>query len=282
MAQGMSYRLRGPTCLSFSGGRTSAYMLRQVLNNNTAADLAENLVVCFANTGKEAEATLRFVHECGQRWGVLIHWIEYDPDAGGFEFVNFETAHRLGEPFRRLIERRGYLPNPVTRFCTSELKIRPMHKALKALRPEWTDWDQFIGIRADEPRRVAKIRARGRSTESKHETMCMPMAEAGEGLQDVARFWDSQPFGLELQTERGRTLLGNCDLCFLKPLGQRLSIITAEPQRAVWWAAMETKIKATFRKDEPSYSAVLGFSQAQRDLFAEADESEGLPCFCGE
>lgn len=29
------YKLSGTTVVSFSGGRTSAYMLRQVLDNNT-------------------------------------------------------------------------------------------------------------------------------------------------------------------------------------------------------------------------------------------------------
>lgn len=48
------YKLSGPTVVSFSGGRTSAYMLWQVLENNE--DLSD-LVVTFANTGKEHPAT---------------------------------------------------------------------------------------------------------------------------------------------------------------------------------------------------------------------------------
>ena len=44
------YRLRGPTCLSFSGGRTSAFMLFMVLASNAPEDVAKWLVICFANT----------------------------------------------------------------------------------------------------------------------------------------------------------------------------------------------------------------------------------------
>ena len=62
------FKIDGPTCLSFSGGRTSAFMLRMVLLHNSAEDLARWLVVCFANTGKEEEATLRFVRACSERW----------------------------------------------------------------------------------------------------------------------------------------------------------------------------------------------------------------------
>lgn len=55
------YKLSGTTVVSFSGGRTSAYMLRQVLDNN---EDSSDLVITFANTGKEHPATLEFVRGC--------------------------------------------------------------------------------------------------------------------------------------------------------------------------------------------------------------------------
>lgn len=63
------YRLRGTTVVSFSGGRTSAYMLSQVMDSNTDLD---DLIITFANTGKEHPATLEFVRECAERWAVPI------------------------------------------------------------------------------------------------------------------------------------------------------------------------------------------------------------------
>src|SRR3546814_2499815 len=166
-----------------------------------------------------------------------------DPLAGipvhlaGFTLVDFDRASRQGEPFEALIRKRQYLPNPVARGCTTSLKIRPMHRYLRHLG--WTDWDQMIGIRADEQRRVAKIRARGHSTESTHETMCMPLADAGVTVRDVGAFWQAQAFDLDLLTVNGRTLEGNCDRGFLKPRGQRLVLIKARPEAAVWWIRME-------------------------------------------
>jgi hypothetical protein len=50
--------------VSFSGGRTSAYMLWRALQAY-GGKLPDDHVVAFANTGKEREETLRFVHECG-------------------------------------------------------------------------------------------------------------------------------------------------------------------------------------------------------------------------
>lgn len=68
------FRVTGPTCISFSGGRTSAYMLWRVLQSN--GGLPADAVVWFANTGLEAEETLAFVDKCASAWNVPIQWLE--------------------------------------------------------------------------------------------------------------------------------------------------------------------------------------------------------------
>lgn len=280
------FKITGPTCISFSGGRTSAYMLWRVLQSN--GGLPAEARVCFGNTGKEDERTLQFVDRCSREWGVPIDWVEYRDGDPGYALVDFASASRKGEPFEAIIRKRKYLPNPVTRFCTSELKIRPMHKRLRALG--WYDnggeWDQFIGIRADEQRRVAKIRARGTSTETVRESMCMPLADAGVTVQAVNAFWGEQPFNLELLTVNGRTLAGNCDLCFLKPPAQRLALIAEKPERATWWIRMESQgiaskpSGARFCKDGATYADMAKYVAEQRDMF-DPDE-EAIACFCGD
>ncbi len=280
------FKIDGPTCISFSGGRTSAYMLWRVLQSN--GGLPTDAVVAFANTGKEDEATLRFVRDCGQNWGVPITWVEYRNDEAGFAVVDFDTASRNGEPFEAIIRKRNYLPNPVTRFCTSELKIRVMHKWLRTMGWSTEDMpvDMMTGIRADEPRRVAKIRARGTTSESKHAWMVLPLADAGVTVQEVSEFWAQQLFDLELPTYNGRTLAGNCDLCFLKPTAQIASLIAEKPERAKFWVRIEEYAKSIqrdpqsqgirFRWDRPSYAAMLAFTQAQSDAFGYADD--GIEC----
>lgn len=289
------FKITGPTCISFSGGRTSAYMLWRVLQSH-GGKLPADAVVCFANTGKEDEATLRFVRDCSERWGVSINWLEYvahDDPAHRWKSVDFETASRDGEPLEAVIRQRNYLPNPVTRFCTSEAKIRVMHKWLRAnwQRLGWDDtdqeWDQMIGIRSDEQRRVAKIRARGHSTETVQETMRLPLADAGVTLAEIDAFWQSQPFRLELPTINGRTLAGNCDLCFLKAANQVQTLIAEKPERATWWIRMESLALASkpsgavFRSDRPTYAQMLENTEKQVD-FIGYDQEEALACFCGD
>lgn len=282
------YKLSGTTVVSFSGGRTSAYMLRQVLENNE--DLTD-LVVTFANTGKEHPATLEFVRECAERWSVPIVWLEFRDNEAGFQVVDFDSASRQGEPFEALIRKRKYLPNPVTRFCTIDLKIRIIHKYLRSLglSTEDSPVDMMTGIRADEPSRVVKIRHRKSTSESKWATMVMPLADAGIGVRDVTDFWADQPFDLMLTTINGRTLEGNCDLCFLKGAKQVYSIIASDRPKAEWWARMESSVVsggkftgdgAQFRSDRPSYQQMLDYSDTQFDMFADHDEA--IECFCGD
>ena len=274
------FKITGPTCISFSGGRTSAYMLWRVLQSN--GGLPSEARVLFCNTGKEEEATLQFVDRCSQEWGVPITWLEYR-DPALFEQVTFATASRKGEPFEAVIRQRGgYLPNRVARYCSSEMKTRTMHRYLKSLG--WEEWDTFIGIRADEPRRVAKFRANPHP-EYKGEEVHMPLAIEQVGSHHVADFWKASAFDLELPNINGKTMHGNCDLCYLKPASQILSLIQEKPERAIWWATVEQQAEAfagsaaRFRDDRPSYAEMAKFAERQQDMFAD---DEGIPCFCGD
>ncbi|MFN6301957.1 MAG: phosphoadenosine phosphosulfate reductase family protein [Aquidulcibacter sp.] len=276
------FKIDGPTCISFSGGRTSAYMLWRVLQAN--GGLPEEAKVCFANTGKEEEATLRFVDRCSKEWNVPITWVEYrdaEQTKDRFAVVTFETASRNGEPFEAIIRKRNYLPNPVSRFCTVEMKVRAIHRYLKSIG--WTEWDSMLGIRADEQRRLAKI---GNQDYGKHEEKIAPLGRVGVTKEMVGEFWRSQSFDLELPNMNGVTMHGNCDLCYLKGGAQILSLIQEKPERAIWWAKMEALALASapsgarFRTDRPSYAEMAKFAAEQRDMFDKNEEA--IACFCGD
>jgi 3'-phosphoadenosine 5'-phosphosulfate sulfotransferase (PAPS reductase)/FAD synthetase len=263
-------------------------MLWRFLQAN-GGKLPDGAIVCFANTGREEEETLRFVNAMSVNWGVPIQWIEYRRPKPYFELVTFETASRDGEPFAALIESKMYLPNPMMRFCTSELKIRPMFRWLRDTGRLGDGLDMMIGIRADEPRRVAKMRNTKNSESTKIENR-LPLAEAGVTVHGVGEFWKKQPFDLELSSFNGKTMAGNCDLCFLKPAAQIQSLIAEKPSRAVWWIAQEAKAKTLqndpaslgirFRFDRPSYTQMAAFAADQGDMFNQ--DEEAISCFCGD
>ena len=281
-----SYEIVDKTCISFSGGRTSAYMLHKVLQNG-GGQLPNEAKVIFCNTGKEEEATLRFVNECSKRWNVEITWLEFavQDNEKISKVVNFETASRKGEPFEAVINwYQPSLPNGRARYCSSQMKTRTMHRHLRSLG--WTDWDSFIGIRADEPRRVAKFRANPHP-ENKNETVCMPLVPNNVSSKEVGNFWNNQPFDLELPNINGKTMHGNCDLCMLKPKSQILSLITEKPDRALWWIKQEEEAAKRcagdgkfFAIDRPTYAQMYKYAAEQTDMF-DKDE-EAISCFCGD
>lgn len=273
------FAIAGPALLSFSGGRTSALMLYRVAaagHGPGAPALPAEVFALFANTGKEREQTLVFVRECGERWGVPVHWVERTP-GGGVREVDFASASRQGEPFAELIRERRFLPHPRARFCTTELKIRPMKQWMLARGFE--HWTNVVGLRADEPWRVANLSA----TEGKERwDYAFPLYTAGVRKTDVRAFWRAQPFDLQLEEWEG-----NCDLCYLKGQAKRRRIIADRPDLAEWWISRERETGGTFRADAPSYAALAEAERSQLRMEFSAPESaesadDLFDCVCSE
>lgn len=288
------FRIDGPAVISFSGGRTSGYMLWRILQAH-GGTLPDDVKVVFCNTGKERCETLDFVERCSCVWGVPVVWLEYryegaawpPPDGTGekrktpgrhtFAVVDYTTASRKGDPFEAVIVARGMLPNVIARFCTVEMKIRTQQRYLTSLG--WNEgWTACIGLRADEPQRVARLRGTNRHN---NEDPIAPLATAGVTLADVTAFWKSHPFDLALKPHEG-----NCDLCFLKGMGKVETIMRARPDLADWWVRMETVIEGgrcgtdRFRRDRPGYAALLELSKRPQIPGMEDDGPDELSIAC--
>lgn len=269
------YLIPGPALVSFSGGRTSAYMLRMILDAY-GGELPEDVHVVFANTGKEREETLRFVHDCATHWNVRVRWIERAGKTD-FEEVGFNSASRNGEPFARLIAEKKYLPNAVTRFCTSELKVRAMKAFM--LAQGFENWTNIVGLRHDEPGRVA----RSRVPNKERWTTALPLDDAKVTVRDVRAFWREQPFDLQLLPFEG-----NCDACFLKARPKLYEVERTAPGTLDWWIEQE-RIVAQIAKPsgarfvtEYSYTELRDTVRRQPDLFLGAfDFDPDMDAECG-
>lgn len=258
------YLIQGPALISFSGGRTSAYMLWNIIQAHGGA-LPQNVVVAFANTGKERPETLRFVHECGERWSVPIVWLEWriqpkqipgrktlgpwlakhDPAhtmvaEAGFERVGYNSASRAGEPFAALIALKQTTPNAMRRFCTEELKVAVIERYLLSL--DWTGWTNVVGLRRDEAKRVhRRWAAENAEGYTRPYQSAFPLFDAGASKAEVDEFWAEQPFDLDISSSDG-----NCDGCFLKSDKRLMWTERSQPGTLAWWAAQEVTGKGRF------------------------------------
>lgn len=275
------YRIAGPALISFSGGRTSAYMLKMIVDAH-GGTLPDDVHVTFANTGKEREETLRFVHDCATLWGIRVRWLEFRsrktslPIEQRFEEVGYNSASRSGEPFEALIRDKQYTPNAVMRWCTAELKVRVMKWFMQSLG--YKNWINVVGLRHDEQHRVAKSRKPNKEAW----TNALPLDDAKVSNRDVRAFWRQQDFDLQLLPFEG-----NCDGCFLKARPKLWEIERTCPGTLQWWSDMETLIRGQF-VTEYSYAELMRDVRRQPDLFAgglfdddpEMDAECGL--WCGE
>lgn len=209
--------------ISFSGGRTSAFMAKLIQEHPIYKDYQKLFV--YANTGKEAEATLEFIDKCDKEFNLNLVWVEADvvhekQKGTKYTITNFKDAKRKGEPFTEVVKKYG-LPSKLYRHCTRELKEIPIAKYARDILGK--DYVTAIGIRADEKHRLGNDPKK-----------VYPLAELGINEQIVRNFWDRQPFDLELKDYQG-----NCDLCFLKSVRKKLTIIKENPKVADWWLDLE-------------------------------------------
>ena len=268
-------KITGPACISFSGGRTSAFMLWLLLAAN-GGRLPPDVHVIFANTGKEHPGTLHFVWQCGEFWGVPIAFLEYDGRGGMRDFreVTYETASRDGQPFETAIQRKYALPNVAQRWCTQVLKVERIRAFMRSRGYE--TWSDYVGLRADEPARVAKRRAAA----DDEVTYELPLAAIGVTVEHVRDFWSRQSFDLEIPSDAG-----NCTLCFMKGTGTIRDAIARDPAEADWWIEQERRTGRQFLKNtsfrELRDSALVPIERLTgRELAIASNTDDARPCAC--
>ena len=223
--------------------------------------------------------TLDFIRDCETNWNVKVHWLEIDihnerPIYRTKE-VTYETASRKGEPFEALINRKKMLPNVVMRLCTQELKMNVMKRFMQ--QRGYKEWANVVGLRYDEPKRVAKQRKQNDSGKNKW-TSLVPLYDNKVMVNDVGNFWANNDFDLMLPNNQGKTLAGNCDLCFLKGTRTLIILIKEKPELADWWIKEEQKTTATFNKDR-SYKDLVKMARLDAKQIKMFDD-DARSCFC--
>jgi len=276
------FRIIGPALISFSGGRTSAFMLLCIIVAH-GGTLPDDVHVCFANTGKEREETLRFVHECATRWNVRVRWLEFVTDrkrggpASQFEEVGYNSASRNGEPLDRLIALHNAIFSTISgRWCTHSAKVETLHAFMAAQGYKGGEYIEVLGFRADERDRVYEMPRKPKNLRCR---FAFPLARAGVRKGDVTRWWSAQPFDLGLQPGTG-----NCDHCPFLTDKARIARARLRPEGLDWWKLHEMDKKFNFGR--------LSFAEVCRavetspllpfdEIEADAADSE-CAGWCGE
>lgn len=261
-----------------SGGRTSARM---------AYLLDPGVVLCFQNTGKENDKTYDFIEKLEADLGRPIIRLEFrapergdPPVKASFEIVEHRHLARDGGPFKDMLEclktyrKKHKNKGPVapwarSRICTAYLKIRTQRKFCASLGwGGFRDYTEYVGLRFDEPGRVAKMRGRNNDLNSDERA---PLFDLGIVKDDVLRFWAEKPFDLEL-SER----LGNCTNCFLKDERDLATNLLEDPADAAWWIAIEDTYGPMRRGGRTSYADVLAEAPERMKIRAALASGEGF------
>tara|TARA_R110000850_G_scaffold192645_1_gene319451 strand:- start:19 stop:846 length:828 start_codon:yes stop_codon:yes gene_type:complete len=189
--------------ISFSGGETSAYLCKWLLDNKSND---YNMIFIFANTGDEEEETLNFVNKCSTEWNINIIWVEAlvnhkERISSKHKIVNFHTASRNREPFIEVIKKYG-IPNQNFLHCNRELKLNPINSYIKSIG--WENYETAIGIRIDEIDRV--------NINRKRFNLIYPLIELKPTTkQEINNWWENQNFRLNL-----KSYYTNCRTCWKK------------------------------------------------------------------
>lgn len=296
------YSVPLPAVVGTSGGRTSGYLAWHVWQ---ATKRSSDVLYLFQNTGFEHPATIRFLIQMRDIWGLPIQALEYDhpcdgsgPESGMIvREVRLEDCSVDGRPFRTLLKAiHTYRTMTADQRCPTcggcgvvagdLLSVQcgdcmgtgersnysplpsPAQRMCTAYLKEKTSLRWLREMSTDEQFTfIPGLRAdeMRRVVKSRARGDVCPLATAGVTKPMILEWWRSQPFDLEIPD-----LLGNCGGCFLKNDSKLKWIAHYYPEILEPMAALETEYGDTFRRDRPSYRRLLEMGREMSDARADS------------
>ena len=251
---------------SISGGQSSAYIAA-----NYPTDLMVFSLVCIDDPAcsPKDKGLIKIVSDrLGEEFiataedDMIIHTI-LDLE----QFLGRPIDWVRGISFDDVVTKKGgWLPNKLHRYCTVEMKLRPMHRWWKEKIGEPIEMN--IGFRAGEQARAKRmlercnedgllefkdVIAQHSSGRNKWATMAwqkprFPMIEDNIHRDQVVEFWKDKPVRF---AERN-----NCVGCFHRnPLLLRM-MFEKHPEKMEWFAAQERRDKKGTWRSEMSYDEI--------------------------
>jgi len=256
-----------PLVNSLSGGKTSSYMAKHYpaeyntfalvrieaeyckpKDNDIVKYVSDKIGMDFIATA-ESDKTLYVMRDLEQLLGKEIIWV-------------------TGQTFEEVIFKKKALPNMMWRFCTTEMKIKPIFDYCQNEIKKVVEMQ--IGFRYDEKERANKENTTfktivGRNaTDTRNKWDDIYWRELKYSLIEDKKFYHNILKWAE-ETKLIFPSDSNCVGCFWKPYQQLRKNWEDEPQKMRWFAEMERKMKRKFKK-EMSYDNVRKIG-LQTDFF---------------
>jgi hypothetical protein len=188
--------------LGLSGGRDSAALA--VYMRQYRPELP--IEYFFTDTGKELPEVYKFLDKLEGFLGRPIERLNPDRD---FDFW--------------LEEYGNFLPSPRTRWCTRQLKLRPLEHWLRDDLDSGTIVNSYVAIRADEPSRE------GYQATHPNMRVHLPLREAGIDRPGVLEILDQSDVG-EPEYYQWRSRSG-CTFCFFQQKIEWVRLFEEHPDR---------------------------------------------------
>jgi hypothetical protein len=227
--------------LGLSGGKDSSALAIYM------RDRVPEMEYFFADTGAELRETLEY--------------LDLLEDYLGKPIVRLNA----GRPFEHYLKLNGnFLPTNKTRWCTSELKIRPFEEYVGA-DPAIT----YVAIRADESHR------KGYLSTKPNISARYPFIEGGKRLEDIEEILDTSGVGKPKYYDwRGRS---GCYFCFFQRKIEWVRLAELHPDLFKKAQEFEDYHKTMGRMQTWSQGEYLSELLARKDeIIREAEERDNL------
>jgi 3'-phosphoadenosine 5'-phosphosulfate sulfotransferase (PAPS reductase)/FAD synthetase len=176
--------------VSFSGGRTSAYLCKIMIETFGR----DNVDFVYMDTGAEHQKTYDFIRNVNREFGLDLVCLRGDfnqPLGEGVQYnvVDIDSLKPDLKPFKGMIEKYG-VPYIGGMFCTDRMKLKPFKKYCDHTYGK-KNYETWLGIRDDEPRRLTP------------KPFIRYMAEISDfDKQDILNWWSSQTMKLSSYLKR--------------------------------------------------------------------------------
>jgi hypothetical protein len=143
--------------VSFSGGRTSAYLCKLMIDKFGSG----NVDVVYMDTGAEHEETYEFIRKLyiylKDRYGIEIIFLRGDfslplGKGVGYKILDIKQIGPDLVPYKEMMAKYG-VPYTGGMFCTDRMKLKPFKKYCDGKYGKG-NYEAWLGIRFDEPKRL--------------------------------------------------------------------------------------------------------------------------------